>query len=1173
MSKAKNAKTLLDLIMAGKAPIPKDLGPIRAYHGSPAKFDRFDPKMPGKGGSMHGVGHYFSGDPAIAGGYRPISGEEGQMIRIKVGDKVVEVPRMDYTPDHTLPPDEYALDTIRSQLVEDAMVDERTLRALPTEDFPQFLNDRIDTAMFDAHQAGDTNHIQRLQQVRDELNLPGGAELEFSPMQGTMSEVDLNVRRDQLLRLNEGQSDEVMDKLTSMDLPKDAKNYLDRQGRGVKGSPLMMQAHDDFMPPLPPNTKGVDKDIHFMSTIADREVGASRNVAEALQQAGIPGSTYLDDTLMASANTPSRNYVMFPGSEDLIKKLRTYGVGGAAAGAGLAGSNQEAEAASPTSMRSLMNLISSSPTGRSLTVLPPRAFNTPRGQNLLQGLSPEQIEELTKQGGGYFDITDPKSPTLLPNFSNFDRAAISTQGRFPEFRADLPGTVSDLPRDITSRVPRGTGKQIYTNLQRPSTGIKIDGARPDNSVISTLAGNNHYYSDLLDINAPGMLDTFGIRSPGMGQPVNKPMAQGELYGGNVVADFTSSTGKPHPFYDRLGIVPPGSDPPEGMERLAGVPAPVMFAAGDGKKGNIVEAAVNNVSKVTDPIDRSTALVEELQDKVQKPVSGESGGNQYGEQEAIYRDNVYNFISSTPLSDAYIERAAIALQTKHGDEAVSQIFTHFVNKFSEDGESLQSLPLEASVLLNNAINQEQGAFDLGGAIQLTQEGKDNLSPEYLGVVGHISKEHFDGDYSLPSFRTEEEANAIAERTGENPDYYMNDSAYKNHQYLRGVDLASAGDKDTFYAAPSEDFPLGSSRPQFMRDAPRAVGFGGMSNIVPAQIPIADANEPEARFGYANELYERSNIPSTLNPDHRSIYDLKGRPRFNRYATDNVGNIIDSAYGSQRNMNSYGRLTSGAESAFRPLEISRIAQETGMPVDRIREINAFLRKSQDRGPTGRMPEGVTQEEYAKMIREFNAGQDQSDAEFGQDFANKISDGTHAVLNKNPLIEFTTGEPFDLGDKKDMRIAATGFQKSVPKAVEGMGADPATYAFAGLGGLAGGATKGATLGARLGKIGEGAAIGAFGSEDVIFEGGIPAIGGALTEGTTYFTGDASAIDPVTGVKPSDPSYEQKRKENERDRTSAQGKQYGVLDDLLPKKEKKKDTVLNPRTKAGGFQVPAFI
>lgn len=895
-----------------------------------------------------------------------------------------------------------------------------------------------------------------------------------------------------------------------------------------------------------------------------------QHTARVLDEAGIKG--YKTSRLGSGGDVKKVGddiIVMNPNATNRIRTLRRYAVPGAVgAGAAAAGSNQEAEAARPTSMRSLMNLISSSPTGRSLSVLPPSAFNTPRGQNLLQGLSPEQIEELAKQGGGYFDITDPKSPTLLPNFSNFDRAAVSTQGRFPEFRADLPGTISDLPRDIHGRVPRGTGKQIYTNLAKPTTGIKIDGARPDNSVISTLAGNNHYYSNLLDIDAPGVLDTFGIRNPGKEQPVNKPMAQGELYGGKPIAEL-SMRGKSHPFYDRLGIIPPGGEPPEGMTRLAGVPAPVMFAAADGKKGNIVEASVNNISRVADPIDRSTALVEELQDKVQAPVSTGAEDRQYGEQEAKYRSNVSDFISTTPLSNDYLNEAVKALASVHGEEGMVQTLQHFVDTYSEDGQTITGLPIEAGVLINNILSQEPGSFDLDSAISLTQEGRDNLSPEYLGVVGHISQQHFDGDYSLPSFRTEEEANAIAERTGENPDYYMNDNAYKNHQYLRGVDLASAGNKDLFYSME------GSSRPQFMQDAPRAVGFGGMSNMMPAQIPIADADEPEARFGYANELYERSNIPSTLNPDHRSIYDLKGRPRFNRYATDNLGNIIDSAYGSQRNMNSYGRLTSGGESLFRPLEISRIAQETGMPVDRIREINAFLRKSQDRGPTGRMPEGLTQEEYAKMIREFKAGQDQSDKEFGQVFANALSDGTHAVLNKNPLIEFTTGEPFDLGDKKDMRIAATGFQKSVPKAVEGVGADPATYAFAGLGGLAGAASKGATLGARLGKIGEGAAIGAVGSEDVIFEGGIPAIGGALTEGSTYFTGDASAIDPVTGVKPSDPSYEQKREENERNRTTAQGKQMNILNDLLP--EKKRGTVLpkelTPRTKAGGFQVPAFI
>ena len=237
---------------------------------------------------------------------------------------------------------------------------------------------------------------------------------------------------------------------------------------------------------------------------------------------------------------------------------------------------------------------------------------------------------------------------------------------------------------------------------------------------------------------------------------------------------------------------------------------------------------------------------------------------------------------------------------------------------------------------------------------------------------------------------------------------------------------------------------------------------------------------------------------------------------------------------------------------------------MPVDRIREINAFLRKSQDRGPTGRMPEGVTQEEYAQMIKDFQAGQEQADDQGAQDLSDAITRGTHAALNRNPLIEFATGEKFDLGDPKDMRIAATGFQKAMPKAVEGVGADPATYAFGGLGGLAGFASKGAKIPNTI----RGLTLGLVGTEDAIFEGGIPAIGGALSEGSTFFTGDASAIDPVTGVKPSDPSYDQKRKEVQRQRVEAQGKQYRVLDNLLPKKKKEEEeSEISRKVKAGGF------
>ena len=848
MSKYESIISFLRRLDGGKALPTPNVKPIRAYHGSPHSFSKFDPDAigSGTGRNLHGTGFYFSTEPGVASRYRgPQMDNAGRITGGQLGPTFLDADELGFVMPETL--EEMGVRSLGK--AEDAnyraefrnLIDyinhqQENIKGLGEEGFPRAVNDYVNQRLKQLEQNPDSvpmmygtqattdnpeliaNRIDALKRIQESVSQPGGAEMQMVPYLGEAREADLYLdlgsevvhgNRDprDMSRFRPDTGDETMAKLY--------KAYEDAVGDGdtrilpgteeyKKLTGIEKQIADEdaakmskeerlepFKAALDARGNTIDPvtlerslrkdaaqsamgEVSFLREIMDgRKYSPKENrafykgptfenligqhVSRFLDDAGIKG--YKTSRLGSGGDVKKAGddiIVMNPNATNRIRTLRRYAVPGAiAAGTAAAGSNQEAEAASPTSMRSLMNLISGSPTGRSLTVLPPRAFDTPRGQNLLQGLSSEQIEELSKQGGGYFDITDPKSPTLLPNFSNFDRAAISTQGRFPEFRADLPGTVSDLPRDITSRVPRGTGRQIYTNLANPSTGIKIDGARPDNSVISTLVGNNHYYSDLLDINAPGVLDTFGIRSPGMEQPVNKPMAQGELYGGDVIAEL-SMRGKPHPFYDRLGIVPPGGEPPEGMERLAGVPAPVMFASGDGKKGNIVEAAVNNVSKVTDPIDRSTALVEELQDKVQRPASGESGGNQYGEQEAIYRDNVYNFISSTPLSDNFLYDAAKNVEMLHGEDAARQLFTHFVNTYSKDGTSITTLPVEAGVLLNNVLSQEQGAFDLDGAIKITQEARDSLSPEYLGVVGAISKQHFDGDYSLPSFRTEEEA---------------------------------------------------------------------------------------------------------------------------------------------------------------------------------------------------------------------------------------------------------------------------------------------------------------------------------------------------------------------------------------------------------------------------------
>ena len=140
-------------------------------------------------------------------------------------------------------------------------------------------------------------------------------------------------------------------------------------------------------------------------------------------------------------------------------------------------------------------------------------------------------------------------------------------------------------------------------------------------------------------------------------------------------------------------------------------------------------------------------------------------------------------------------------------------------------------------------------------------------------------------------------------------------------------------------------------------------------------------------------------------------------------------------------------------------------------------------------------------------------------------------------------------------------------MPESIRGVITDPATYAF-GLGGAAGGlaATKNA------GGAAVGFAAGAIGPEDFAIEPGIASGVGAYNQGTSFFTPDASKVSPTVGIKPSDDNYDEEKERVDRERVQSQSNQMNILNDLLPEK-KKKDTVLTPRTKAGGFQVPAFI
>jgi hypothetical protein len=66
---------------------------------------------------------------------------------------------------------------------------------------------------------------------------------------------------------------------------------------------------------------------------------APEAAAKQFLEAGVPGVRYLDSGSRGTAGG-TRNYVMFPGTEDSIRILRKYGLGGVGAGAALSGQEQ-----------------------------------------------------------------------------------------------------------------------------------------------------------------------------------------------------------------------------------------------------------------------------------------------------------------------------------------------------------------------------------------------------------------------------------------------------------------------------------------------------------------------------------------------------------------------------------------------------------------------------------------------------------------------------------------------------------------------------------------------------------------------------------------------------------------------------------------------------------------
>jgi hypothetical protein len=264
--------------LAGQSPPPKY---IRAYHGSPHSFDRFDASKigTGEGAQAYGHGLYFAGKEDVARSYRDIAPAVPSAEALESLRRIEERLQKLQTEKYKL---EYALEEAAAQggLAAPGWGD---IKSPPPEVLGRFQ--------------------PKLKAVNDELSALAMEQMQVRQGgRGHMYEVELGVPGKSLLD---------WDAPISRQPPKIRKEYgtlaMDRPGDGGRIYRDIATRHGEAF------------DDDLTGVLANLE--ASRE----LMSEGIPGVRYLDGNSRA-AGQGSHNYVMFPGTEDQIRILRKYGL-------------------------------------------------------------------------------------------------------------------------------------------------------------------------------------------------------------------------------------------------------------------------------------------------------------------------------------------------------------------------------------------------------------------------------------------------------------------------------------------------------------------------------------------------------------------------------------------------------------------------------------------------------------------------------------------------------------------------------------------------------------------------------------------------------------------------------------------------------------------------------
>ena len=250
---------------------------IRAYHGSPHDFDRFDASKigTGEGNQTYGHGLYFAGEEDVAKHYRDTLSADNELP--------IPWPLSD---DYARAYQEFL--SLSSKAGEWSRLNPGY--AKPTDN-P--FNDSLEKAVADWHD------LRR--QVDEAVKVPG-----------KVYEVEINHPEPSLLDLDASPNEQ---------------------------SPIVRRAMENLGLVRPGPITPSNNLSGFAAMRRLSEDRSPAGAAKALLGEGVPGVRYLDG-VSRSVKDGTRNYVMFPGTEDSIRILRKYAIPGAV-GTGVASQYEE----------------------------------------------------------------------------------------------------------------------------------------------------------------------------------------------------------------------------------------------------------------------------------------------------------------------------------------------------------------------------------------------------------------------------------------------------------------------------------------------------------------------------------------------------------------------------------------------------------------------------------------------------------------------------------------------------------------------------------------------------------------------------------------------------------------------------------------------------------------